>query len=57
MKKKMKKPLKLNRETLAALDRDDLVQPVGMATQVKNQCITQVATFCSCHVINTHCIN
>jgi hypothetical protein len=57
MKKQIEKPLKLNRETLAALDGDQLTQPVGRAlTQLHNQCITMVATHCSCVVVNTHCI-
>ncbi|HZF12833.1 MAG TPA: hypothetical protein VFE33_28935 [Thermoanaerobaculia bacterium] len=56
MQKKLKKPLKLTRETLAALDRGELEHAVGMVTQIKNQCLTQAATFCTCHVINTHCI-
>jgi hypothetical protein len=58
MKKRIKKPLKLNRETLTSLDGNDLVEPAGMAaTQLHNQCITLVATHCSCVVINTRCVN
>jgi hypothetical protein len=57
MKKQIEKPLKLNRETLIALDGDQLTQPVGRAlTQLHNQCITMIATHCSCVVVNTHCI-
>jgi hypothetical protein len=56
--KKMTKALKLNRETLVQLDRSDALEIAGMSvTRLKNQCITQAATFCSCHVINTNCIN
>ncbi len=55
--KKMKKALKLNRETLVHLDQTDVLDVAGMSvTRLKNQCITQVATLCSCHVVNTHCI-
>jgi hypothetical protein len=57
MKKKIEKHLKLNRETLTALDADSLAMPVGMsATRLHNQCITMVATHCSCVVINTRCV-
>lgn len=57
MKKKIEKPLKLNRETLTALDADNLTKPVGMSvTRLHNQCITMVATHCSCVVINTRCV-
>ncbi len=56
--KKMKKALKLNRETLAQLDQTDVREVVGMAvTRLRNQCMTQFATYCSCQVVNTHCIN
>jgi hypothetical protein len=55
--KKMKKALKLNRETLVHLDQTDVLEVAGMSvTRLKNQCLTQAPTFCSCHVVNTHCI-
>jgi hypothetical protein len=55
--KKIKKALKLNRETLVHLDQTDVLEVAGMSvTRLKNQCITQAPTFCSCHVVNTHCI-
>jgi len=58
MKKKIEKPLKLNRETLAALDGDRLAKPAGMAvTRLHNQCITLVETHCSCIVVDTRCVN
>jgi hypothetical protein len=57
MKKQIEKPLKLNRETLATLAEENLAKPVGMsATRLHNQCITMVATHCSCVVINTKCV-
>lgn len=57
MKKQLEKPLKLNRETLATLADDHLAEPVGMSvTRLHNQCITMVATHCSCVVINTRCV-
>jgi hypothetical protein len=59
MKKKIQKPLKLNRETLASLNHDDLREPVGMASQLPNGCNTfrcPVATQFTCAVINTQCV-
>ena len=41
MKKKIQKPLKLNRETLTSLDHGDLRQPVGaLSQQLPNGCTT-----------------
>ena len=40
MKKKIQKPLKLNRETLTSLCHSDLREPVGMATGLPNACDT-----------------
>jgi hypothetical protein len=58
MKKKIHKPLKLNRETLTSLDHGDLREPVGMAlTQFPNGCTrTTDATAVTCAVINTLCV-
>jgi hypothetical protein len=56
MKKKIQKPLKLNRETLTSLCHSDLREPVGMAvTQFPNVCQT-VATAATCGVRNTQCV-
>jgi hypothetical protein len=60
MKKKIQKPLKLNRETLTSLCHSDLREPVGMAvTRLPNGCNTvgcPVATAWTCAVINTQCV-
>jgi hypothetical protein len=59
MKKKIQKPLKLNRETLTSLCHSDLREPVGMAlTQFPNGCQTvqTVATAATCGVRNTQCV-
>ena len=60
MKKKIQKPLKLNRETLTSLCHSDLREPVGMvATRLPNGCNTigcPVATAATCGVINTQCV-
>jgi hypothetical protein len=60
MKKKIQKPLKLNRETLTALCHSDLREPVGAAvTGLPNGCNTlrcTVATAATCGVINTQCV-
>jgi hypothetical protein len=60
MKKKIQKPLKLNRETLTSLDHGDLREPVGMAvSRLPNGCNTGVCpveTQWTCAVINTQCV-
>lgn len=61
MKKKIQKPLKLNRETLTSLCHSDLREPVGMAlTDRPNLCNgtggCTVATAATCGVINTQCV-
>jgi hypothetical protein len=59
MKKKIQKPLKLNRETLTSLCHNDLRKPAGMVTGLPNGCNTvrcTVATAWTCAVINTQCV-
>ena len=60
MKKKIQKPLKLNRETLTSLDHGDLRAPVGMASLPVNGCTagctTTNATAWTCAVIRTQCV-
>jgi hypothetical protein len=61
MKKKILKPLKLNRETLASLDHGDLLKPVGMApSQLPNGCTTTTTTrdvtASTCGWVNTNCV-
>ncbi len=61
MKKKIQKPLKLNRETLTSLDHGDLREPVGMAlSRIPNGCTTGCtttdATAWTCAVIHTQCV-
>jgi hypothetical protein len=55
MKKKIQKPLKLNRETLTSLSHSDLREPVGAVTQFPN-CTTGCATAATCGVRNTQCV-
>ncbi len=55
MKKKIQKPLKLNRETLTSLNHGDLREPVGAVSRLPNGCTT-VATQWTCAVINTECV-
>ena len=56
MKKKIQKPLKLNRETLNSLGHGDLREPVGMAvSRLPNGCTTDVTQW-TCAVINTQCV-
>ena len=59
MKKKIQKPLKLNRETLTSLDYGDLRKPVGMVSRLPNGCTagcTTTATAWTCAVVNTECV-
>ncbi len=59
MKKKIQKPLKLNRETLTALCHSDLREAAGMATGLPKACNTvvcTVATAATCGVVNTQCV-
>jgi hypothetical protein len=59
MKKKIQKPLKLNRETLTSLCHSDLREPVGMAlTQNPAVCQTTQtqATAATCGVVHTQCV-
>jgi hypothetical protein len=57
MKKKIHKPLKLNRETLTSLNHGDLREPVGAVTRL-NGCTqtTTAATASTCAVVNTNCV-
>ena len=55
MKKKIQKPLQLNRETLTSLDHGDLREPVGAVSQFPNGCTTG-ATAWTCAVIRTQCV-
>ncbi len=54
MKKKILKPLKLNRETLTSLSHDDLREPAGAVSQL-NGC-TPAATASTCAVMYTQCV-
>jgi hypothetical protein len=57
MKKKVLKPLKLNRETLTSLNHGDLREPVGgfVPTHLPNGCNTDV-TASTCAWVNTNCV-
>jgi hypothetical protein len=59
MKKKILKPLKLNRETLTSLNHGDLREPVGMApSNLPNGCTTTTnpVTAWTCAVVHTQCV-
>jgi hypothetical protein len=60
MKKKIQKPLKLNRETLTSLDHRSLREPVGAASLLPNGCATTGcttdATASTCAWKNTNCV-
>jgi hypothetical protein len=61
MKKKIQKPLKLNRETLTSLCYSDLRKPVGMAlTDRPNLCNgtggCPVETAWTCAVVHGQCV-
>jgi len=61
MKKKIQKPLKLNRETLTSLNHRDLREPVGAVSQIPNACTSvcstdACATASTCGVVNTQCV-
>src|SRR4051812_8391876 len=44
MKKKIQKPLRLNRETLTSLNHGDLREPVGAVSQIPNACTSVCST-------------
>jgi len=57
MKKKIQKPLKLNRETLISLDHGNLRELVGAVSQIPNGCATTgCETAWTCAWKNTQCI-
>jgi hypothetical protein len=59
MKKKIQKPLKLNRETLTSLSHSDLREPVGALTQLagcQQTTTATTATAATCAVRNTQCV-
>ena len=53
MKKKIQKPLKLNRETLTSLNHGNLREPVGA---VSLGCTTAEQTASTCAWRNTNCV-